>query len=139
MATKLTDWLDGIGVAIYARLDERYGGRDAALERRLYHLAEGNGSHKVSINIPLTAWANSRAEWAWQHALQFGSVRAGDMRVRYPGLSPETLRKDLVGLARDGHLEPRGEGKGRYYVLLVPGTERQDVRAQRGAEGVAGG
>ena len=24
---KLTDWLDGIGVAIYARLDERYGGR----------------------------------------------------------------------------------------------------------------
>jgi hypothetical protein len=127
----LTDLLDSIGLAIHARLDARYGGR-------YWPTGENGTQARIVCSVPLAGSAQDRLDFAWHHALQYETVRLGDMRARYPGLSPEALRRDLVKLADEGYLEPVGRNRGRYYRLVLR-DEGRDERPRRGRRVVSHG
>ena len=94
----------------------------------------------TGVYIPPCPAALLRQEAAWRMALGTGVVRVGDLAVYYPDVTRETLRKDLVHLAQQGHLQAHGENKGRWYgPVRRDSMERRDVLEQRGVEAVPSG
>ena len=124
---RLINWLDEqIGLRVYTWLDMRYYGTGPDTQ--------------VGDYIPPCPAAVQRQEAAWRIALGSGVVRVGDLAVYYPDVTRETLRKDLVSLAEQGHLEAHGANKGRWYgPVRRDSMERRDVIGERGVEAVSGG
>ena len=130
----------GHGLAVYAELDEEWGGRDAELEGVEYEMNGQNGSHEVIINVPLGDWARDRADFIMGLVRMTSSVGVGQLKRHWPGLSIETLRRDLKGLEAEGLLEAHGENRGRYYTLVEGGMEaNQDVLVKEGSNGLQHG
>ncbi len=124
---RLINWLDEqIGLRVYTWLDMRYYGTGPETQ--------------VGDYIPPCPAALLRQEAAWRMALGTGVVRVGDLAEYFPNVTRETLRKDLVHLAMQGHLQAYGENKGRWYgPVRRDSMERRDVLEQRGVEAVPGG
>ena len=69
---------------------------------------------------PAPSWnsnMNERQMQALAHVQEFGRITNRDYREVCPGVSPETLRLDLVDLVDKGLLLKVGDKRGTYYIL----------------------
>ncbi len=91
----------------------------------------------LAVHEPAPKWIASdldALEWPAQEALRIaaarGEVRRGDLTARC-GVSTESARKYLVGLAARGLLRRVGGGRGARYVLARPPVDHAQERRAR--------
>jgi len=57
-----------------------------------------------------------------------GEVALSDYKKRFPNFAERTLRNDLEDLVKHGVLTPRGERKGRRYILATSSAKYRQRR-----------
>jgi hypothetical protein len=69
--------------------------------------------------FPLQNPLNGRQNKALTHVRDHGRISLSEYRELCPGLSDETLRRDLVGLAKRDLLAKNGHNRGTYYTMAA--------------------
>jgi hypothetical protein len=68
---------------------------------------------------PSPADLNKRQAQGLAYVQEYGSIQLSDYRQLCPGLSDETLRRDLASLVTQGLLIKNGRKKGTFYTPVV--------------------
>jgi DeoR/GlpR family transcriptional regulator of sugar metabolism len=62
-------------------------------------------------------YLNDRRKRILEHIRTDAPVRLSDLAERFPDLSPNTIKKDLQSMVREGFLVKEGRNKGTIYSL----------------------
>ena len=72
---------------------------------------------KYSIFKGRGSYLNERQKQIKNHIVQHKSVKAADLAAAFADISPNTLKKDVQYLRREGILDRIGAGRGSVYVI----------------------